>query len=55
MVSVTWLDLLTFYCHDVEQYCDSGTGLHCITQTVYSGKQWGYVVYDYKIYSPTYF
>ena len=24
MVSVTRLDLLTFYCHDVEQYCDSG-------------------------------
>ena len=55
MVSVARLDVLSFYCHDVEQYFDSGTGLHWITQTIYGGKQWGYVVYDYKIYSPTYY
>ena len=49
---VTFIDI---YCHDVEQYCDGGTGLDSITQTLYSGKKWGYVIDDYKIYCPAYY
>ena len=34
-----WVKLIDIYLHDIEQYCDSGTGLACITQTLYGGKK----------------
>ena len=49
-----WVRLIDIYLHDVEQYCDSGTGLACITQTLYGWKKWGHVMYDYWIYCPAY-